>query len=419
MKNAVYGVMFSFLVWSGASYADEWASVATRTTLTNGQLCYTDGKDLICDATAPTANSGGLNASQICDETGSNCKDISAGWGAAITALDDIGDVEATDPGTNDILRFDGTNWVSGDNATLTRMRLTPNGSAGAGYTATTEGELTITWDGNAVITGGTIDGAVIGGGTAAAGSFTSLTASGLISGDELRAAQICDETGANCSDLSAGLGGAIDADSLNFTDLADSLILDATTNISTLTNDLTINTDDFVIDGATGYVGIGTAAPGADLDVAGGIRAQQICDETGSNCKDISAGWGAAITALDDIGDVEATSPATNDILSFDGDSWNAADAATLAIMTLTPDATAGAGYTATTESELTITWDGDAVITGGTIDGAVIGGGTPAAGTFTTVQLAEGPASCSTEADIGKMRFNTSTNKFQVCRP
>lgn len=175
MKNAVYGVMFSFLVWGGASYADEWASVATRTTLTNGQLCYTDGKDLICDATAPTANSGGLNASQICDETGSNCKDISAGWGAAITALDDIGDVEATSPATNDILYFDGDSWNAADAATLTIMTLTPDATAGAGYTATTEGELTITWDGEAVITGGTIDGAVIGSGTPAAGTFTSV----------------------------------------------------------------------------------------------------------------------------------------------------------------------------------------------------------------------------------------------------
>ena len=44
------------------------------------------------------------------------------------------------------------------------------------------------------------------------------------------------------------------------------------------------------------GKVGIGTLAPNAALDVAGatGIRAQQICDESGSNCKDISTGWGS-----------------------------------------------------------------------------------------------------------------------------
>ena len=41
-----------------------------------------------------------------------------------------------------------------------------------------------------------------------------------------------------------------------------------------------------------TGNVGIGKTDPGAKLDVAGGIRAQQICDESGTNCKDISGGW-------------------------------------------------------------------------------------------------------------------------------
>jgi hypothetical protein len=44
----------------------------------------------------------------------------------------------------------------------------------------------------------------------------------------------------------------------------------------------------------AGGNVGIGTAAPAAKLDVAGIIRATDICDETGANCKDISTGWGS-----------------------------------------------------------------------------------------------------------------------------
>jgi hypothetical protein len=42
------------------------------------------------------------------------------------------------------------------------------------------------------------------------------------------------------------------------------------------------------------GNVGIGTVNPAAKLDVAGVIRATDICDETGANCKDISSGWGA-----------------------------------------------------------------------------------------------------------------------------
>ncbi|GIL17308.1 MAG: hypothetical protein BroJett040_10590 [Oligoflexia bacterium] len=42
----------------------------------------------------------------------------------------------------------------------------------------------------------------------------------------------------------------------------------------------------------ASGNVGVGTASPGAKLDVNGIIRASEICDELGGNCKDISGGW-------------------------------------------------------------------------------------------------------------------------------
>ena len=43
-----------------------------------------------------------------------------------------------------------------------------------------------------------------------------------------------------------------------------------------------------------TGMVGIGTTAPGAELAVSGTIRAANLCDETGANCKDLSGGWNA-----------------------------------------------------------------------------------------------------------------------------
>ncbi|RMD58952.1 hypothetical protein D6821_02255 [Candidatus Parcubacteria bacterium] len=44
-----------------------------------------------------------------------------------------------------------------------------------------------------------------------------------------------------------------------------------------------------------TGNVGIGTANPQSTLDVNGTIRAQQICDEGGGHCIDLSAGGGGS----------------------------------------------------------------------------------------------------------------------------
>lgn len=46
----------------------------------------------------------------------------------------------------------------------------------------------------------------------------------------------------------------------------------------------------------SNGDFGIGTKNPAAKLDVNGTIRTQQICDEDGANCKDISTGWGSSV---------------------------------------------------------------------------------------------------------------------------
>ena len=51
--------------------------------------------------------------------------------------------------------------------------------------------------------------------------------------------------------------------------------------------------TQSMTIDGS-GNVGIGTTSPSSELDVSGTVRVQQICDEAGANCKDVSGGWGS-----------------------------------------------------------------------------------------------------------------------------
>jgi len=61
----------------------------------------------------------------------------------------------------------------------------------------------------------------------------------------------------------------------------------------STVPNASTTASESMRID-HNGKVGIGTTSPGDKLHVEGKIRAQEICDENGVNCKDISGGWTA-----------------------------------------------------------------------------------------------------------------------------
>jgi microcystin-dependent protein len=76
------------------------------------------------------------------------------------------------------------------------------------------------------------------------------------------------------------------------------------------------------IFDGGAG-IGIGTSSPAALLDVAGIIRAEQICDEAGANCKDISAGWagGASTTTASNVtagGGIGVYKQKTGDDLEF-----------------------------------------------------------------------------------------------------
>ncbi len=63
------------------------------------------------------------------------------------------------------------------------------------------------------------------------------------------------------------------------------------------------------------GNVGIGTTAPASELDVAGTVRAEQICDESGANCRDISSGWGGGGDFL-----ANGSVPMTGSFLAADG---------------------------------------------------------------------------------------------------
>ncbi|MCG8507619.1 MAG: hypothetical protein MI741_00175, partial [Rhodospirillales bacterium] len=59
-------------------------------------------------------------------------------------------------------------------------------------------------------------------------------------------------------------------ADSLDFTEFADAMTVDATTTVSMGTNDLNFDSNTLFIDGSENEIGIGTTAPDAKLDIIG-----------------------------------------------------------------------------------------------------------------------------------------------------
>ncbi len=77
----------------------------------NGDAALSIG-DTTPDGTLKLDVEGQIGATEYCDENGANCFDHTDVGGGA-TALDDLTDVSAGTPALNDVLAFDGTNWIA------------------------------------------------------------------------------------------------------------------------------------------------------------------------------------------------------------------------------------------------------------------------------------------------------------------
>ena len=270
-------------------------------------------------AALDVAPASGIRAQQICDETGSNCKDISGGWGgdgtvtsvamSAATGLNVTGgpvtssgtfslgltnDLAAVEDlsGTGITVRTGTDNWGTiADNSTNWDLahtdRLKWDGGS-TGLDAAT-GRLSLGLEIGTDVQAYDAELTDIAGLTPTANNFImgDGTNFGLVTGSAARSALGAAASGAN-SDITSLTNLNDDSVSGNIVS-GGTIDTFASTGIDDNANSLALTID------SDEQVGIGTPTPNAALDVAGasGIRAQQICDETGSNCKDISSGWG------------------------------------------------------------------------------------------------------------------------------
>ena len=269
---------------------------ATRLSVAGGALCVSD--DATCAGNTNTE--GQIHAEQICDESGANCIDISAGFGGG-GAGDFLKNGSVTMTGA--LKAIDGTAALPGYAfGSDLDTGIFSNASNEIGISTNGVERLKIDSTGDVIITGylhpGAADGNISFGST-----FPNIT-----SGTNNIA--IGNNSGANISTASNNIhiGTGIQnsgSGSSNQTVIGH--------NVNGLgANTVVLGNNSVVKTALKGKIGIGTTTPGVKTVIAGGalcvsgdatcdgnsntegqIHAEQICDESGANCVDISAGFG------------------------------------------------------------------------------------------------------------------------------
>ena len=205
-------------------------------------------------------------------------------------------------------------------------------------------------------INGGTVDNATIGATTPSSGAFTTLTSSGGITGN-------ITSTGTSTFTTVDINGGAIDGTAVGATTPA--------------------NVTGTAVTSTTGFIG----------DIAGDVTG----DVTGNVTGDVTGNVTGNLT-----GNVTSTGTSTFTTVDING---GAIDGTAIGASS----ASTGAFTTVTTSGQATLA---SADINGGTADGVVIGGATPAAGTFTTVTANTGITGTVTGNVTGNLTGNVTGN-------
>lgn len=381
--------MASSLVWQAAAWGDEWTNLATAVTVTEGRLCAGElaadgtGTDILCDTDHPSIDSSGnimvtgelsattLNATQLCDEDGANCTDLSGGISGA-SSLVDLTDTNVSTPSDMAILQWSSgsSKWVagapvSGCSAGSTDIMPTMSGSTTSGYTVTASSEESghPGWD---VFDGSTgINNKWAMTGTSAILTIQ-LATSQVLAKYSIISVNESGQTNRTPKDwtFQGSLDGStwVTLDSqasetgwsvnetrtyqfsntiaytyyrLNVTDNnGGSLMAIGEMELFELSCS---GADDLGDHTATQNIQLsGFDITGADIASVTSVYATQLCDEDGANCTDLSGGLGTA-SALTDLTDVSATGAATGSILRYDGTSWTSVADLSTALSTTT----------------------------------------------------------------------------------
>ncbi len=268
-----------------------------------GMLTASNGLTLTTGALNLTATSGALNLSGLSQSsisTGVNNLLITSGnFNTTATGINATV-IGATTPAAGTFTTLTSTGLTSFDSLAIgggygsTGVTVTTTGDISANGNLIIDGTSTLTGlttannfaSSGAAITGGSINGTPIGNSSASTGNFTALTGTS-ITNSALTAGRV----------TFAGVAGLLtdDADLTFATDTLTATKLVAPTSVSTpslisssaltitpaagsnlnvnlsTTGDLAVNTNQFYVDTSTGFIGIGTAVPGAKVTVLGG----------------------------------------------------------------------------------------------------------------------------------------------------
>ena len=247
-------------------------------------------------------NGASVNLNEIGDvsTTGATTNDILAfdgtNWvvsqttvatGSTINEVNDIGDVTITSANTGDLLSWNGTAWVNQtvtDTVSTTTMMTSWPDAIKCNVTSPAWGERILylgskngsTYQYMEPYAGGSV------------GAYVNYSSSGSFSA--YGGAYTTTDCNVSISTLYSngqafnfiGNNGS-SADQWDFDELSDSMTLDATTSIATGSYDLNIDSGTLFVDGDADNVGVGTTTPDADakLDVAGAVKVSASGSET------------------------------------------------------------------------------------------------------------------------------------------